>query len=86
MTQPHEWKWDGRVTVMDGQTLVAVLGTDGGPQAIAERARLVEVAPRLLAALRGVLLWSSEDYEPARLACEEARAVIAAATAQNKEA
>lgn len=81
MTQPHNWKWDGRVTVMDGQTLIAVLGTDGGPADIAERARLIEAAPRMLEALRGVLLWGTdENYEPARLACEEAREVIAAAT------
>lgn len=97
--QPTEWKWDGRVTVMDGQKLIAVLGTDGGPAAIAERARLVEAAPRMLEALRTGLEMTQELLAMKRLAlgddytktCDyweaerELSAVIAAATGQNKE-
>ncbi|MFG6441103.1 hypothetical protein [Roseateles sp. LKC17W] len=47
MTQTHEWKWDGRVAIMAGQKLVAVLGSEMG----ADEARLIESAPRMLAAL-----------------------------------
>lgn len=63
----HEWKWDGRVSIMSGTQLIAVIGTDGGPDAIEERARLLEVAPELMdlaECLRAVCARIIEQYGP----------------------
>lgn len=45
-TPDTPWRWDGRVSIMAGTQLIAVLGTDGGPEAIEQRARMIEAAHR----------------------------------------